>query len=169
MNDAVLWCLCVPGKVLPMRSIVVLFVTAAVVLALAAIGRQPGARAAGPCGTPHDALDAEEAQFLTLVQAWRDQNLQYSSPLQVSGALNAAAAWFAQWQVDNGAAGGHLDSLGRTWVQRALDCGYIGTLANGTPYAQGSGEGIRVYASSQPVTVTAAQAAAQMTYPGSGI
>ncbi len=128
-----------------------------------------GARAAGPCGTPHDALDAEEQQFIQLIQAWRDQNLPYSTQLQVSGALNAAAAWFAQWQVDNGAPGGHSDGLGRSWPQRAIDCGYTGTTSNGTPYAYGSGEGIRAYASSSPIVVTASQAAAQMAYPGSGI
>ncbi len=152
-----------------MRSALVLSIFAVGVLALAALAYRPGAHAAGPCGTPHDALDAEETLFLSLVQAWRDQNLQTSTPLQASGALNAAAAWFAQWQVDNGAPGGHVDSLGRTWVQRALDCGYTGTLSNGTPYAMGSGEGIRAYAASQPITIPAAQAAAEMAYPGSGL
>ncbi len=138
-------------------------------LAATAASSRELARAAGPCGTPHDALDAQEEQFLQLVQAWRDQNVSPSTPLQVSGALNAAAAWFAQWQVDNGAPGGHRDGFGRTWVQRALDCGYTGTTSTGTPYAYGSGEGIRAYASSQPIQVTVAQAAADMSYPGSGI
>lgn len=142
---------------------------AGLLLLLAAAAPRESARAAGPCGTPHDALDAQEQQFLQLIQAWRDQNVSPSTPLQVSGALNAAAAWFAQWQVDNGAPGGHGDSFGRNWAQRALDCGYTGTTSGGTPYAYGSGEGIRAYASSQPIQVSAAQAAADMAYPGSGI
>ena len=73
----------------------------------------------GTCGTSHDGLDGEEATFLGLVQGWRDQNLANSTDLEVSGALNAAAAWFAQWQVESGAPGGHNDNLGRTWVKRA--------------------------------------------------
>lgn len=154
-----------------MRLLPFLIVLAGSVLALTAWAGtgQPPAQAAGPCGTPHDTLDAEEQQFLQLVQSWRDQNLPYSTPLQASGALNAAAAWFAQWQVDNGAPGGHTDSLGRSWPQRALDCGYTGATSGGTPYAYGSGEGIRAYASSSPIVITAPLAAADMAYPGSGI
>jgi hypothetical protein len=155
--------------VMPMRWFFLLGPVLGLVLAGAALASRGDARAAGPCGTPHDALDGDEGQFVQLVQAWRDQNLPHSSQLQVSGALNAAAAWFAQWQVDNGAPGGHIDGHGRTWVQRAIDCGYTGTTSFGAPYAQGSGEGIRAYAASVPISVTPQQAAADMAYPGSGI
>ncbi|GIW12883.1 MAG: hypothetical protein KatS3mg062_0322 [Tepidiforma sp.] len=144
-------------------------ILAGVVLSGATLFRSADVRAAGPCGTPHDALDPDEQQFIQLIQGWRNQHLSYSTPLQVSGPLNAAAAWFAQWQVENGAPGGHTDGFGRTWVQRALDCGYSGTTSGGTPYAYGSGEGIRAYASSQTLNISAAQAASDITYPGSGV
>lgn len=158
-----------PLLVMHMRWLFLPALVAGAALLAAAAAFQAPARAAGPCGTSHDALDPEEMQFIQLVQAWRDQHVSPSTPLQVSGALNAAAAWFAQWQVDNGAPGGHTDGLGRSWPQRALDCGYSGTTSSGTPYAYGSGEGIRAYAASQPVVISAAQAAADITYGGSGV
>ena len=117
----------------------------------------------GTCGTSHDGLDSEEATFLGLVQGWRDQNLANSTDLEVSGALNAAAAWFAQWQVESGAPGGHNDNLGRNWVQRAADCGYP------TTYAPGSGEATYAVASSGQLSIGAAEGAAGVVYPGSGV
>ncbi len=124
---------------------------------------EPAQAAAGPCGTSHDAVDGEEAQFLQLLQAWRDTNIANSSPLQQSGALNAAAAWFAEYQVSNGGFGGHTDNLGRTWVQRAIDCGYDAY------YAFGSGEGVYVVTSSAPLSIGPSQALAGITYPSSGV
>jgi hypothetical protein len=100
------------------------------------------ALAAGPCGTSHDSLDSEEQQFLGLLQAWRAGGVS-NEPVEVSGALNQAAAWFAQWQVTNNAYGNHSDQYGRAWAQRAIDCGYTAKLSNGTTYwATASGEGI---------------------------
>src|SRR5688500_3530152 len=103
--------------------------------------RGEDARAAGPCGTSHDGLDAEEQQFLSQLHAWRTQNIS-SEPMELSGALNRAAAWFAEYQVTNSTFGSHFDGAGRNWQQRAIDCGYTATLTNGSYWAQGSGEGI---------------------------
>ena len=134
------------------------------------VSRTEPAQAAGPCGTTHDAVDAEEQQFLTLLQAWRSTNGVSNEPVQLSGALNRAAAWFAEWQVTNGANGGHNDGFGRTWVQRAIDCGYTGTTSGGTPYAYGSGEGIyAVSGSSAPNVGPAAALQGMASHGGSGI
>ncbi len=131
---------------------------------------EPSARAqSGACGTSHDSVDSEEQEFLGLIQGWRDSTLPVSTPLQTSGALNAAAAWYAQWQVENGTPGGHGDDLGRSWVQRALDCGYVGQTSGGTPYAFGSGEGTFGVASSGGVSLSPSQAVAGITYGGSGV
>jgi len=135
--------------------------------------RIPGpapAAAAGPCGTSHDALDADETAFLALLQQWRDTNLSVSSPLQPSGALNAAAAWFAEYQATHGAPGGHYDNVGRSWGQRALDCGYTGTTSTGQSFALlGSGEGVFGVAASGAVALSPAQALSGITYAGSGV
>lgn len=97
--------------------------------------------AAGPCGTTHDALDSEEQQFLNLLQQWRLANVS-SEPVEVSGALNQAAAWFAEWQVSNSALGGHSDSFGRSQGQRAIDCGYTAKTSYGVYWASVAGEGV---------------------------
>ncbi len=141
---------------------VLLLILGAAGLAVASL-RQFDARAAsGPCGTSHDAMDAEEGQFLSLLQQWRDQNLPNSSLLQPSGPLNAAAAWFAEYQVSKGGGGGHYDNYGRNWAQRAIDCGYHSF------YANGSGEGVYAVGSSRPLDIGPAAAVAGITYPGSG-
>jgi hypothetical protein len=93
----------------------------------------PHAVAAGPCGTSHDALDADEAGLLAHFQAWRDDNLANSSQLNASGPLNAAAAWFAEYVASGGPTNGHSDKFGRDYFDRALDCGW--------PYLGGMGEG----------------------------
>ncbi len=122
------------------------------------------ASAAGPCGTAHDGITAEEADFAAQLQAWRNANLDSSTPLTLSGPLNAAAAWFAQDQVTHGGGGGHLDSVGRTWGTRALDCGFP------NPYAEGgSGEGVYSVSSSQVLNIGPSQAISGITYPGSGV
>lgn len=124
----------------------------------------PGARAAsGPCGTSHDALDAEETQFLSQLQQWRDANLPNSTKLNASGPLNAAAAWFAEYQVSKGGGGGHSDSYGRNWGQRAADCGFPSYYA-----LNGSGEGVYAVGSSRPVNIGPSEAVAGITYQGSG-
>ena len=121
------------------------------------------AAAPGPCNVSGASLDSEEMDFLAKLQQWRATNLGNPAPLETSGALNAAAAWFAQWQVDNGGPGGHSDSFGRNWALRAADCGY-------DPYfSNGSGEGIYAVASSGALAIGPAQAIAGITYPSSGV
>ncbi len=134
---------------------------------------EPVARAqSGACGTSHDALSSEEQQFASLIQGWRDSSprVPVSTPLQTSGALNAAAAWYAQWQVENGTPGGHYDNLGRRWGQRALDCGYVGTTSKGESLAlDASGEGTFAVSSSANINLSLEQALAGITYPYSGV
>lgn len=120
------------------------------------------------CGTSHDALNGDEAEMVGLVQQWRNDNVPNPGPLQVSGVLNRAAAWFAQWQVDNGVPGGHNDSLGRSWPQRIQDCGYTGF------WYQGSGEAVtgiqsKGGANDSRMYIWPDDALRQMTYPGSGL
>lgn len=146
-----------------MRVALLLVLTISAALVVVSVRHGDPAFAAGACGTSHDAVDGEEAQFLGLLQAWRDANVANSAPLQPSGALNAAAAWFAEYQVGAGGFGGHVDNLGRTWVQRAIDCGYD------SYYAFGSGEGVYVVTSGIPVNIGPAQALAGITYPSSGV
>lgn len=120
------------------------------------------------CGTSHDALNTDEAKMVGLVQQWRNDNVANPGPLQVSGVLNRAAAWFAQWQVDNGVPGGHSDNLGRSWAQRIQDCGYDGYWYMGSGEAvtgiksQGGANDSRMY-------IWPDDALRQMTYPGSGL
>lgn len=142
---------------------VLLLILGAAGLAVASL-RQFDARAAsGPCGTSHDAMDAEEGQFLSLLQQWRDQNLPNSSLLQPSGPLNAAAAWFAEYLANKSGGGGHYDNYGRNWIQRAIDCGYH------SYYANGVGEGVYAVASSRVLNIGPAEAIAGITYPTSGV
>ncbi len=125
-------------------------------------------RAAGPCGTTHDAVDSEEQEFLQVLQSWRATSGVSNEPVQLSGALNKAAAWFAEWQIANGAPGGHHDSSGRNWVQRAIDCGYTGQTSGGQNYASGSGEGIYAVAGSSLPNVGPQQALQGMISQGPG-
>ena len=104
-------------------------------IVFAAAGFRQSASATGPCGTTHDGITAEEQSFFGLLQQWRDQYIPSSVPMTLSGPLNAAAAWYAEYQVTSGGSGGHQDNLGRNWAQRAADCGYGG-------YSGGSGEGV---------------------------
>jgi hypothetical protein len=132
----------------------------------------------GPCGTTHDALDAQELEFLGHFRDWRAANNLTRADLEVSGALNAAAAWFAEHLVGGGAQGGHVDAYGRNWAQRALDCGYSGTTSGGTPFAFGSGEGTFFLQAGGQLNVTPFEAVyggtigsfqhSGVTYPGSG-
>lgn len=145
-------------------SIAALGLLGAGLLAVSLASRNATASAPGPCGTAHDAVSAEEAQLLGLLKSWRDANIAGSSSvaMEQSGALNAAAAWYAQQQVQAGPFGGHLDQNGHTWVQRARDCGY-------GSYAAGSGEGVYVVAGSGQLNVGPNEAMAGLQYPGSGI
>lgn len=154
---------------------VLLPVTGIVMLALGmgmlALGQGPDTATAqgGPCGTPHDALDGEEQEFLGLLEDWRDDNGRSPAELETSGALNAAAAWFAQHLMEEGPAGnsGHLDHYGRDWRERAEDCGYPGTA--GFPPSYGSGEGTGYLAGSGSIEVGPEQALDLVTYPNSGV
>jgi len=146
---------------------------AALLLAVATVyfsTRGEDARAAGPCGTSHDAMNAEEQQFLGLLQQWRSSSGVSNEPVEVSGALNQAAAWFAEWQVTNNALGGHNDSFGRNWVGRAIDCGYTAKLNNQIDYwAQGSGEGVFSAAANGDAVGPQAALNGMIAHPGSGI
>ena len=156
--------------IMRIRSYALLTMAAGLALAAFALRGTPAGAAPGPCGTTHDSLSAEEQEFLGLLQSWRNSHLSVSTTLQTSGALNAAAAWFAEWQVNNGSLGGHNDGCGRTWVQRSIDCGYSLATSGGQYYASGSGEGIWAVASSGNASVGPSQALAGMAgHSGSGI
>ncbi len=133
--------------------IVLLPLTGLVLMVAGLLASETPAAAAGPCGTAHDGLDGPEQEFLALLGDWRAVNVTFHTPLEASGALNAAAAWFAQDMVQKGPFGDHIDSLGRGWWQRAADCGYD------EYFATGSGEGAYLATSpSDPVFVTPASA-----------
>ncbi|MGE5596587.1 MAG: hypothetical protein ACM3S1_11210 [Hyphomicrobiales bacterium] len=149
-----------------MRKIAValgLFVLGAVMVTWSLVRGGEAEAATGPCGTTHDAVSAEEQQLVGLLEAWRAQHVPGSQQLEYSGALNAAAAWYAQHQVEAGPFGGHQDQYGRIWVDRAIDCGYSST------YALVSGEGVYVYASSGNPNIGPNEAMQGLDYPGSGI
>lgn len=131
-----------PRRLVTMARLLLLTGMSLGILCLVLAARGEEAHAAGPCSPNSAAVDAEEQQFLDLLHSWRASAGVSSEPMQMSGALNQAAAWFAEFQAANGAPGGHQDNLGRTWVQRAIDCGYTGQTSGGQPYASGSGEGI---------------------------
>ena len=133
-----------------MRLLTALLVLPLLVGAAIALGSTMRAGADGPCGTSHDAMDAEEFAFLADLQDWRDANLENSSPLTPSGPLNAAAAWFAEYLAAGGSTNGHSDKYGRDYYDRALDCGWPPVLGR-------MGEG-------GIFTTTAAQAAAAMPH-----
>ncbi len=145
------------------KLLLFVLIAGAISMAVVALRLPDAEAAAGPCGTSHDAVDSEEAQFLSLLQQWRDQNLPNSSPLQLSGPLNAAAAWFAEYQVSKGGGGGHYDNYGRNWAQRAADCGYPEFYA-----LRATGEGVYAVAASAPPNVGPSQAVVGITYPTSG-
>lgn len=140
-----------------------LFALGAMMLTVALLHNDPARAATGPCGTTHDAVDSEEQQLIGLLEQWRAQHVSGAPGLNVSGALSAAAAWYAQHQVEAGPFGGHADQFGRTYWERARDCGYPSN------YAMGSGEGVYVFGSSGNPHIGPAEAMAGLDYPGSGI
>lgn len=121
--------------------------------AVLAGGGTTASAAQGPCNPSTAAVDGEEQGFLSLLQSWRNTNVS-GQQLALSAPLNAAAAWYAEYQLSLNGAGGHSDLYGRTWAQRAMDCGYTGTTSGGIPYATGSGEG--VYGAAGNVSASAA-------------
>ena len=102
------------------------------------------------CGTDHDALDAGEQTFLGHLRDWRADEGLVEADLEVSGALNAAAAWFAQHLVEEGATppNAHEDAYGRGWAERAVDCGYPDD-----QIIYGSGEGMLYLEDNKPLAV----------------
>lgn len=86
-----------------------------------AIALPSSASAAGNCAAGDPAIDAEEANFLAVINTYRAQH--GAAPLVISPELNRSAAWMA---TDMGTKGyfSHTDSLGRSPWARIADCGY---------------------------------------------
>lgn len=80
--------------------------------------------------------------MVTLVNQWRAQT--FGTPdMALSEPVNWAAQWFAEEMIA-GRTGGHVDSHGRTWPERLVDCGYD------SYWAYGSGEALAGFGSSDP-------------------
>jgi uncharacterized protein YkwD len=78
---------------------------------------------AGPnCTTDHAAIDAEEAEFLRLINEYRAQN--GVQQLAVSDTLSRAAAWKSQHMGEEGYFAHDDTPIGRSWIDRIRDCGY---------------------------------------------
>ena len=145
------------------------------VLGLAAIGAAAGLTARGgdaqaqTAGCPTHANTAEEMDFLSQLQAWRDANIAGSLPLIRSANLNAAAAGYAQFLANTPGAGGHYAD-GSNWANRALACGFSSTHpGDGYSYpAAAGGEGLAVVEASSQITVSASQALAIMAGDSGG-
>jgi uncharacterized protein YkwD len=100
----------------------------------------PVASAAGDC-TIDATLDADEQQFLTLINNHRAQN--GLGPLKISYTLTRASAWKSQDMAAN-AYFAH-DDPGRTWIQRVRDCGYGFNAYIGENIAAGYGDAQAVF------------------------
>lgn len=117
-------------------------VVAAFVAVIWTLGGTPNAKALSNCDTTEAGITAAEQQMLTLIN-----NARTSAGLQalkLSPNLNRAAAWKSADPSATGSGGfpfSHTDSLGRSPVTRAPDCGY----------ASGAAENI-AYGSSDPQT-----------------
>ena len=70
-------------------------------------------------------LTDDEATLLNLINDYRVQN--GLSPLGVSPTLTAAARWMSEDMAENGYGGAHIDSLGRTALERMIAFGYVGS------------------------------------------
>jgi len=147
------------------KSVPLLAVLGAVLFCTAMLtgGSTPARAASGPCDPYSAAISGEEQEFLGLLQQWRNANIPNSQQLTLSAPLSAAAAWFAEYQVSHGAMGGHGDTFGRSFNDRARDCGYP------APYYNGLGEGVYGSGSSGGSAVPPPAAIAGITYPGSGV
>ncbi len=82
------------------------------------------ASAAGDC-TASPSTDGEESAFLSLINSYRQSN--GLGTLQLNESLNRAATWMANDMATKGYFS-HTDSLGRSPSQRAVDCGYPGSV-----------------------------------------
>ncbi|MFN8508788.1 MAG: hypothetical protein U0547_14655 [Dehalococcoidia bacterium] len=147
------------------KSVPLLAVLGAVLFCAAMLtgGSTPARAASGPCDPASASISGEEQEFLGLLQAWRNANIANSQQLTLSAPLSAAAAWFAEYQVSHGAMGGHGDTYGRSFNDRARDCGYP------APYYNGLGEGVFGSGSSGGSNVPPSAAIIGITYPGSGV
>ncbi len=117
-------------RVLPTRRVALFGVGLALAAALfgvvASAARFETADAATNCSTGSAALAGDETQALQLVNAFRAQN--GLGPLLVSPTLNTMAAWMSEDMSRTGVLS-HVDSLGRSPYQRAVQCGYPGGAA----------------------------------------
>ena len=135
-----------------------LFVAAGVIAVSAMDSRS--AQAMAPCGDHTNT--AEELQFLSMLQDWRDNTLPVSPSLVISAPLNAAAAGYAQFLADTHGASGHTAD-GATPQQRAIQCGYPESIAAG-------GHGVAVFTASTAGSATPQAALTQMIqHQGRGI
>ena len=75
-----------------------------------------------PNGGSNPTLDAEQAEFVTLINAFRAQN--GAGPLQVSVALQNAAQWMSTDMATRPSSLSHVDSLGRSPSDRMAAFGY---------------------------------------------
>jgi hypothetical protein len=154
------------GAVQMNNSRLLMTLGAALMAAAAMLGfaaRSQNAAAAIPC-TPH-ANTAEELQFLTELQSWRDQNIPGSLPLARSVSANKAAWHYANYVANTPGAAGHYAEPGYTsgfpWVTRAIECGYD---------TGAGGEGLAVVEASTATSVSPTQALGIMAaHQGSGI
>lgn len=115
-------------------------------LALFAVGLLPrgGAHVSAltNCTTSEDGMNVAEEQMLVLINGARASAGLTS--LKLSANLNRAAAWKSADNGSNGLGAGfsHTDSLGRTPVQRAQDCGYATGAAENIAYGSTGAETI---------------------------
>lgn len=126
---------------------------------------QSEASAIAPCSIRQ--TTADEQQFLSMVQAWRNQSPSHAGQLTLSAPLNAAAAGYAQVLAQGGSGHWADGAQNMSWVTRAIQCGYpsaSGPRLNGI-YAPADGiaggEGVAIAA-------TAQEALAQMAAEGAG-
>ena len=145
------------------------------VVGLAAIGAASGLAWRGgdaqaqTVGCPAHANTAEEMDFLSQLQAWRNAHIAGSYTLIRSSNLNAAAAGYAQYLANTPGAAGHYAD-GSNWANRALACGFSSTHpGDGYSYpAAAGGEGLAVVEASTQITVSASQALNTMTAESGG-
>ncbi len=91
---------------------------------------------AGPNCSGDASIDTGEAEFLGLINDYRQQN--GLSPLTLSDTLNRAAAWKSSDMGANGYFDHDDTSIGRTWMQRLRDCGYTSNTWIGENIAAGN-------------------------------
>ncbi len=114
------------------RGLLVAFAALASFALLLAVDHQT---LAGPNCQVDASIDAEEQEFLRLINEHRAQNGR--APLQLSTALNRAAAWKSQHMADNNYFAHDDTPIGRTWIQRIRDCGYTSNSYIGENIAAG--------------------------------